>query len=126
MLANFNLTANDYRKRFFELSPEKEDTFAAYVQRMEATMDKWLELAGCGQDFFKLKNLLLVHKVFDSCNELFVTHLLERGTDDIKDMESHATAYFQAHIGSKLGKATDSYLGANAAYSDRGRFDRNF
>ena len=124
MLANFNLTSNDYRKRFFELKPEKEDTFAAYVQRMEATMDKWLELAGCEQDFFKLKNLLLVHKVFDSCNELFVTHLLERGTSDISDMESHATAYFQAHSGAKLGKVTESYLGANASYSDRGRFDR--
>ena len=52
MLANFNLTANDYRKRFFELRPEKEDTFAAYLQRLEATMDKWLELASCEQDFF--------------------------------------------------------------------------
>ena len=82
------------------------------------------ELAGCEQDFFKLKNLLLVHKVFDSCNELFVTHLLERGTSDISDMESHATAYFQAHSGAKLGKVTESYLGANASYSDRGRFDR--
>ena len=55
MLANFNLTSNDYRKRFFELKPEKDDTFAAYLQRIEATMDKWLDLAKCEDNFFKLK-----------------------------------------------------------------------
>ena len=51
MLANFNLTSNDYWKRFFELKPEKDDTFAAYLQRIEATMDKWLDLAKCEDNF---------------------------------------------------------------------------
>ena len=124
MLANFNLTSNDYRKRFFELKPEKDDTFAAYLQRIEATMDKWLDLSKCEENFFKLKKLLLMHKIYDSCNESFITHLLEHGTDNISDMEVQATAYFQAHTGAKLGKINDNYLGANAVYSDKNRFER--
>merc|ERR1712155_220936 len=83
-----------------------------------------LDLAKCEDDFFKLKKLLLMHKIYDSCIESFITHLLEHGTDDIGDMEVQATAYFQAHTGAKLGKINDNYLGANAAYSDKSRFER--
>ena len=38
MLANFNMTANDYRKRFFDCVPEKLETFASYLQRLEHTI----------------------------------------------------------------------------------------
>ena len=123
MLCNFNLTGNDYRKRFFECVPEKTETFASYLQRLQITFDKWIELSACEKDYEKLRDLLLCHKIFDSCNQHFVTHLLERNTSDLPAMETQATAYFQAHSGASLGKNTDSYLGASAAFPPRkGRF----
>ena len=123
MLCNFNLTGNDYRKRFFECVPEKTETFASYLQRLQITFDKWIELSACEHNYEKLRDLLLCHKIFDSCNQHFVTHLLERDTSDLTVMETQATAYFQAHSGASLGKNTDSYLGAGAAFPPRrGRF----
>ena len=123
MLCNFNLTANDYRKRFFECVPEKAETFASYLQRLEHVFDKWIDLSACDHKYVNLRNLLLSHKIFDSCNQHFVTHLLERDTSDLTMMESQASAYFQAHSGASLGKNTDSYLGAGAALPPRrGRF----
>ena len=78
MLANFNMTANDYRKRFFDCVPEKSETFASYLQRLEHTFNKWIDLSSCPHSFDDLRSLILSHKIFDSCNQQFVTYLLER------------------------------------------------
>ena len=128
MLANFNLTANDYRKRFFECVPEKSETFASYLQRLEHTFNKWIALSNCPQNFDDLRNLILSHRIFDSCNQQFVTYLLERETSDLTKMETQASAYFQAHSGASLAKNSDSYLNANAAaaaFQRRPRFHNN-
>ena len=119
MLCNFNLTANDYRKRFFECVPEKTESFASYMQRLENIFNKWIDLSACEHSYDKLRNLLFSHKIYDSCNQQFVTHLLERDTTDLTVMESQATAYFQAHSGASLCKNTDGYLGAGAAFPPR-------
>ena len=125
MLANFNMTANDYRKRFFDCVPEKSETFASYLQRLEHTFNKWIDLSSCPHSFDDLRSLILSHKIFDSCNQQFVTYLLERDTSDLSKMETQASAYFQAHSGASLAKNSDSYLNANAAAAAlprRGRF----
>ena len=61
MLANFNLTANDYRKRFFKCVPENLETFASYLQRLEHTFNKWIALSNCPHNFDDLRNLVLSH-----------------------------------------------------------------
>ena len=125
MLANFNMTANDYRKRFFDCVPEKSETFASYLQRLEHTFNKWIDLSSCPHSYDGLRSLILSHKIFDSCNQQFVTYLLERDTSDLAKMETQASAYFQAHSGASLAKNSDSYLNANAAAAAlprRGRF----
>ena len=120
MLKQFNMTSNDYRKKFFGSKPEKDESFAAYLQRLEASLDKWISLQG-KKDPETLRNMFLSHVIFESCSESFVTHLLEREISKVADMEKQATAYFQAHSGASIGKTTDAYLGANAALPNRNR-----
>ena len=121
MLITFNLTANDFRKRFFSMKPEANETFAGYIQRLSTSLEKWIELSGKNKDYDSLKQLLLSHKIFDSCNENLVSHLMERSITDVHDMETQATAFFQAHANMSLGQKTDMYLGAHAAFPERGR-----
>ena len=127
MLVTFNLTSNDYRKKFFTIKPETNETFAGFVQRLETSLDKWIELSGKEKDYDSLRQLLISHKIFDTCNESLVSHLLERSITDVSLMETQATAFFQAHSNLSLGQSTDAYLNAHAAYPDRARppFRRN-
>ena len=94
MLVTFNLTSNDYRKKFFTIKPETNETFAGFVQRLETSLDKWIELSGKEKDYDSLRQLLISHKIFDTCNESLVSHLLERSITDVSLMETQATAFF--------------------------------
>ena len=120
MLTQFNMRANDYRKKFFESKPEKDESFAAYLQRLKACLDKWVDLQEA-KDYDTMRNMLLAHVIFETCSEEFVTYLIEKDVSKVEDMETQATAYFQAHSGASIGKKTDAYLGAKAAVPDRGR-----
>ena len=63
MLTQFNMQANDYRKKFFDSKPEKDESFAAYLQRLKACLDKWVDLQEA-KDFDTMRNMLLSHVIF--------------------------------------------------------------
>ena len=53
--------------------------------------------------------MLLAHVIFEKFSEDFVTYLLEKNVSKVDEMEKQASAYFQAHSGTSIGKTTDAY-----------------
>ena len=128
LLQRFNLTTNDYRKKFFSSVPQKDENISAYSQRLSLLFDKWIDLSKTNHDFDSLKDLVLRHRVLDSCNPKLTCFLLEREPTSVKEMEDLSLRYFSAHENECLAKSNDFPLIVNAAGQvDRGRsVNRNF
>ena len=123
LLQRFNLTKHDYRKKFFDISPHKDETIVAYSQRLSICFDKWTDLAKVDKDFNSLRDLILSHRILESCNAKLVSFLLERDSNTLKDIEENATRFFQAHVKENLGKSSEfPYSSNNVSQIDnRGR-----
>ena len=127
LLQRFNLTTNDYRKKFFSSSPKKDENISSYSQRLSLMFDKWIELSSTSHDFDSLKDLILRHRVLDSCNPRLTCFLLEREPSSVKELEQLTLKYFSAHETECLGKSNDLPLIANAAGQlNRGRSIERF
>ena len=45
LLKRFNLTVDEYRKRFFNLQPRKDETMTGFGQRVDFCFEKWVSMA---------------------------------------------------------------------------------
>ena len=115
LLQTFNLTKHDYRKKFFDISPKKDENIVAFCQRLSVCFDKWVSLSKIQKDFKSLKDLILTHKVFESCNPKLKAFLVERDCDTLKEVEENATRFFNAHADENLSKGLDFPFSANYA-----------
>ena len=77
--------------------------------------DKWMSLTKIEKDFKSLRDLILTHKVFESCNPKLKTFLVERDCDTLKEVEENATRFFNAHADENLSKGLDFPFSANYA-----------
>ena len=123
LLQRFNLTKHDYRKKFFDISPNREETITSYCQRLTITFDKWIDLSKIDKTFESLRDLIVSHRVVQSCNPKLVSFLLERDSSQLNELEANANLFFQAHVNESLGKGSDLPFSANSAstFNDRGR-----
>ncbi|XP_070194787.1 uncharacterized protein [Littorina saxatilis] len=55
----FQLTADQYRKKFRQLKRNPSDTYKEHVTKLERILDKWIELAKCDEHVADLKDLVL-------------------------------------------------------------------
>ena len=62
-----------------------------------------------------LRDLILTHKVFESCNPKLKAFLVERDCDTLKEVEENATRFFNAHADENLSKGLDFPFSANYA-----------
>ena len=115
LLQTFNLTKHDYRKKFFDISPKKDENIVAYCQRLSVCFDKWVSITKIQKDFKSLRDLILTHKVFESCNPKLNAFLVERDCDTLKEVEENATRFFNAHADENLSKGLDFPFSANYA-----------
>ena len=128
LLQRFNLTTNDYRKKFFSSVPHKDENISSYSQRLSLLLDKWIDLSKTDHEFDSLKDLLLRHRVLDSCNQRLTCFLLEREPSCLKELEDLSLKYFSAHENESLAKSNDLPFLANSANQfERGRsFNRHY
>ena len=115
LLQTFNLTKHDYRQKFFDMSPKKDENIVAFCQRLSACFDKWVSLSNIDKDFKSLRDLILTHKVFDTVNTKLKAFLVERDCNTLKGLEDNATHFFNAHADESLQKVVDLPFSANYA-----------
>ena len=125
LLERYNLTSDGYRKKFFSGSPEKDETFPAFVARLDSDFTKWIELSETEKTFERLYDLVMRHRVFDSCSPQLVAFLKERNPQTMTEVVSLAKNYKEAHPDNTICKEPVSLpfvataVGSNN--QDRGR-----
>ena len=115
LLQTFNLTKHDYRKKFFDIIPAKDENIVAFCQRLGSCFDKWVSLTKIEKDFKSLRDLILTHRVFETCNPKLKSFLVERDCNTLNELEVNATHFFNAHVEESLGKRLDLPYSANYA-----------
>lgn len=115
LLQHFNLTKDEFRKKFFDISPIVDETITSYCQRLKTCFDKWIQLTEITQDYESLRDLIISHRIFDSCNPNLVSFLVERDCYKVKEVEETARRFFQAHNNESLGKPSPFPFSSNYA-----------
>ena len=116
LLKRFNLTVDEYRKRFFNLQPRKDETMTGFGQRVDFCFEKWVSMASIEKKSYdELKDLVLSHILLNSCNSKLVAFWLERETKKFSNLVTTAEAFFQAHPDEDLFKQNNVFSG-NAGY----------
>ena len=115
-------------RNFFSSVPHKDENISSYSQRLSLLLDKWIDLSKTDHEFDSLKDLLLRHRVLDSCNQRLTCFLLEREPSCLKELEDLSLKYFSAHENESLAKSNDLPFLANSANQfERGRsFNRHY
>ena len=113
LLQTFNLTKHDYRQKFFDISPNKDENIVAFCQRLSVCFDKWISLTNVEKNYDSVRDLVLSHKVLDTVNPKLKAFLVERDCNDIKALEENATHFFNAHPNESLCKESDFPFSAN-------------
>ena len=128
MLLTFNLTTDGYRRRFFSLAPDEDETIHAYRNRLQSCFDKWINLAKIDEDYKSLRDLIIYHQMLESCNSEFIKFILIQGGDSTEKVVTLASSFFQANPNQQLAGVHEKFLASNAAAynqhpDNRGRGD---
>ena len=116
LLQRFNLTIDEYRKKFFNLQPRKDETMTGFGQRVDLCFEKWVSMATTEKKSYEeIKDLVMSHVLLNSCNSKLVSYWLERDTKGFKNLIQSAEAFFQAHPDEDMHKQNNVFTG-NAGY----------
>ena len=55
------------------------------------------------KDYESLRDLIISHRIFESCNSNLISFLIERDCYKVKDVEKTARRFFLAHNNENLG-----------------------
>ena len=85
LLIQYQITQEDYRKKFHSGTQTSTETTSQYLTRLEHFFDKWIRLSNIEESFEGLRELILIEKFLHSCPRelaLFIRDVL-RATWDI-------------------------------------------
>ncbi|XP_070203049.1 uncharacterized protein [Littorina saxatilis] len=123
----FQLTADQYRKKFRQLKRNPSDTYKEHVTKLERILDKWIELAKCDEHVADLKDLVLREQLENTFPTEVMLHVLDRKPKSAKEMGEIATEYEQSrsnirsrqsHQNHSSGSAFSNTKGSNVVESD--------
>ena len=101
LLRSFDLTAEGFRRKFYEAKREKDETAAQFVVRLVGYLDRWIQLTGIESTYEGLKSLLVKERFLDSCDDRLALYLRERSPTDLDEVVSLADHYLDARFNNK-------------------------
>jgi len=104
LLRRFDLTAEGFRKKFYQAKRDQDETAAQYVVRLTAYLDRWIQLAEVEQSYEGLKSLLVRERFLDSCDDKLALYLRERFVKSLDEVVTLADHYVDAHVTRTVGK----------------------
>ena len=97
LLAKYQLTVDDYRRKFFSVRQANEESCTNLWGDLEFNLDQWLELSNVEKTFEGLRELLLREQFLYSCQKDMAMFLKVRAPVDQKSMLDLAINYEWAH-----------------------------
>ena len=116
LLRRFDLTAEGFRRKFYEARRDKDETAAQFVVRLVGYLDRWIQLAGIECTYEGLMTLLVRERFLDSCDDRLALYLRERSPNDLDEVVSLADHYLDARS-NKPVRGKDVDLGKKPYYN---------
>ncbi|XP_070203511.1 uncharacterized protein [Littorina saxatilis] len=113
----FQLTSKDYRKKFRNLKKAQGDTYKEHFVKLDRYMNKWIELAKCGNEVDDLKDLILREQILETVPPELAIHIRDRNPHDAKEIGEIATTYHQARSNTKVPDADAHSRGKGNRFS---------
>jgi len=98
ILRKYQLTAEGFRKQFYDAKREKEETASQFICRITGCLDRWIQLAVIEQSFQGLKDLIVKEQILTVSEEHLTLYLRERGPKQLDDMIKLEDIYLDARI----------------------------
>ena len=86
LLIHYQLTQEDYRKKFHSGTQTSMETASQYLARFEHFFDNWIRLSKIEESFEGLRELILVEKFLHSCPRELALFIRERSPSDKKQL----------------------------------------
>ena len=96
LLIHYQLTQEDYRKKFHSGTQTSMETAAQYLARLEHFFDNWIRLSKIEESFEGLRELILVEKFLHSCPRELALFIRERSPSDMKHLLELAKIFTSA------------------------------
>lgn len=111
LFESFQLTSEDYRKKFRSSKKVSSETYKEFIAKSERYLNKWVELSGCDDCVDNLKDLLLREQVLESLSPELAIHVRDRNPASAKEIGEIATTYQQARSATRPGNAEQAHGG---------------
>ena len=96
LLIHYQLTQEDYRKKFHSGTQTSMETASQYLARLEHFFDSWIRLSNIEESFEGLRELILVEKCLHSCPRELALFIRERSQIDMKHLLELAKIFTSA------------------------------
>ena len=96
LLIHYQLTQEDYRKKFHSGTQTSMETASQYLARLEHFFDNWIRLSRIEESFEELRELILVEKFLHSCPRELALFIRERSPSDKKQLLELAKIFTSA------------------------------
>ena len=96
LLIHYQLTQEDYRKKFHSGTQTSMETASQYLARLEHFFDNWIRLSRIEESFEELRELILVEKFLHSCPRELALFIRERSPRDKKQLLELAKVFTSA------------------------------
>jgi len=103
LLRRFDLTADRFRRKFYDTKRDREETAAEFVVRLASYLDRWIHLVGIESTFEDLKALLVRERFLESCDDRLALYLRESASSKLDEVVSLADHYIKARSGKRTG-----------------------
>jgi len=128
LLRKYELTAEGFRRKFYEVRREQSETAAQFTSRLMGYLDRWIQLAEIEQTFQGLKELMVREQFLHVSEDHLALYLRERSSRGLSKLVELADLYLDAQLHRpklfKNGKSVQSCpKGHNDARLDRPQLD---
>ena len=96
LLIHYQLTQEDYRKKFHSGTQTSMETASQYLERLEHFFENWIRLSKIEESFEGLRELILVEKFLHSCPRELALFIRERFPSNMKRLLELAKIFISA------------------------------
>ena len=97
LLQQYQLTVDDYRKKFYYTKQNADENATQYLSRLEHFLNSWIQLSEISETFESLKEFLLQDQFLNSCPKELATFIREHSPSNLETMMDLANKFNLAH-----------------------------
>ncbi|XP_075737410.1 uncharacterized protein LOC119162224 [Rhipicephalus microplus] len=97
LMIRFRLTEEGFREKFRRATPNNNETCSLFLTRLRNFLERWVDLAGTGNSYEALFELVLKEQFLSTCATTLELFLREKTDASLGDMVQRAEQYTEAH-----------------------------